>query len=442
MARLGLEPRLAALCIAGAEAGQGDLACVSAAILSERPPAVKPSGDSLGPGKSGPGSNSFEPLRDGDFRESLALFRRSPHDPWTKQVGETARDLLARLGLKTALLSWKTEDEADIGELLAAAFPDRIANLQESGKFRFVSGREARIEGPLENAEWLAAAEVDAGERLAFIRLAAPLSKERALKLLESTITAETSVEWKGLVPRTVVVRRAGRLVISEERRASLRQEAAADLGRYLAEAGIGALPWESPRGDEKAAPRRLLERIRFFAAHDDSTSINSNTAEKNDVDRNTADKDAADWSDEALIKEAADWLGPFLWDGAEKGGGPAVTASSLMHALEGRLGWEKSRRFAETVPEAFTLPGGGKRLFDYASGEPVLSLRLQDAFGITGQQRVLGRPVVFHLLSPAARPIQITADLEGFWAGSYAEVRREMRGRYPKHRWPENPRI
>jgi ATP-dependent helicase HrpB len=430
MARLGLEPRLAALCIAGKEAGQGALACVAAAVLSERPPTVKPDG--------APGAGQG---RDGDFRESLALFRKAPHNPWTKRVGETARDLLVRLGLKTAALTWNAEDEADIGELLAEAFPDRIANLQESGKFRFVSGREARIEGPLEHAQWLVAAEVDAGDRLAFIRLAAPVSKERALKLLEGGVTAVTSVEWNGLVPRTVVVRRAGRLVIAEERRASLRGEAAADLPRYLAWAGLAVLPWE----DSDAAPRRLLERIRFFAAHDnsntaDSITVKADTNSGSVININTDDSNTVFWNDDALIKDAEEWLGPFLWDGAERGGGPVVTAAALARALETRLGWEHKRRLEENAPEAFTLPNGRKLPLDYASGAPVLSLRLQDAFGITGEQRVMGRPVVFHLLSPAGRPVQITPDLDGFWTGSYAEVRREMRGRYPKHRWPENP--
>jgi len=91
-------------------------------------------------------------------------------------------------------------------------------------------------------------------------------------------------------------------------------------------------------------------------------------------------------------------------------------------------------------VPDQYSLPSGRKRLIDYSSGEPVIRLRLQDAFGINGAQMVMGHSIVFHLLSPADRPIQITRDLNGFWTGSYAAVRKEMRGRYPKHHWPENP--
>jgi ATP-dependent helicase HrpB len=350
-----------------------------------------------------------------------------------RSITETAQDLLWRLNGETVSLSWTAEDEADIGELLAAAFPDRIAARQESGKFRFVSGREGRIEGPPEHAEWIVAAEVDAGERLAYIRLAAPISRTCALTLLEPATITETAVEWKGLIPRTVLTRRAGRLPISEERRISLREEAAADLPRLLSEQGIDLLPWD----DDKAAPRRLLERIRFFADHA-TTVINADTKHQDSASNVTSRVLPAFWTGESLIADAAEWLPPFFWDGNTKGSGPVITGTGLVHALEARLGWELRAHLSETVPESFTLPNGKTRLLDYATGVPVLALRLQDAFGITVSPRIMDCPVVFHLLSPADRPIQITSDLAGFWAGSYAEVRKTMRGRYPKHHWPE----
>ncbi|GHV81929.1 ATP-dependent helicase HrpB [Spirochaetia bacterium] len=409
MTRLGVEPRLAALCIAGREAGRSAIACAAAAILSERALPANLAGRPLAQGNPQGSSNGS------DFGSRLSVIRNNLRHPFTRNIIETAHDFLRRLNGETVSLSWTTEDEADIGELLAAAFPDRIAALQESGKFRFVSGREARIEGSLERTEWIVAAEVDAGERLAFIRLAAPISKERALILLEPATVTETAVEWKGLIPRTVLTRRAGRLLLSEERRISLREEAAADLSRLLGEQGIDLLPWD----DDKAAPRRLLERIRFFTDH------NSNAV-------------PSTWTGEALVRDAAEWLAPFFRDGNTKGSGPVITGAGLVHALEARLGWELSARLTEAVPGSFTLPNGKTRLLDYASGVPVLAIRLQDAFGIPESPRIMGCPVVFHLLSPADRPIQITSDLAGFWAGSYAEVRKTMRGRYPKHHWPE----
>jgi len=91
-------------------------------------------------------------------------------------------------------------------------------------------------------------------------------------------------------------------------------------------------------------------------------------------------------------------------------------------------------------LPELFTLPNGRKKPIHYDSGNPVISVRLQDCFGISVHPRIMGLPLVFHLLSPADRPVQITSDISGFWSGSYAEVRKDMKGRYPKHFWPENP--
>jgi ATP-dependent helicase HrpB len=409
MSRLGLEPRLARLCLTGRDAGQAALACAAAALLSGR--------DSSGMDNGDPG-----------FIRRLQALRTAR--PWTGQTFRIAADLLKRMGCFPPLV-WTAGDEAAIGDIIASAFPDRIAKRRvieteknsggkagpggQDGIFRFASGREGRIKAPLANAEWLCALEVDAGERMGFIRLALPVSPASALDALQNRIVIEKQVEWKGLVPRLVETKKAGRIVLGEDRRPCRRGEVIPALGPMLQAAGLAALPWEEGRG----APRRLLERIRFMAAH---------TAWPADA-----------WTEEALAAEAADWLGPFLWDGDESAGA-VLHAASLRAALEQRLGWDAKCELDRLVPDQFMLPAGGKRPIDYSSGEPVLRIRLQDAFGIPGVCTILSAPVVFHLLSPAGRLIQITRDLGGFWAGSYAEVRKEMRGRYPKHRWPENP--
>ena len=408
MARLGTEPPLAALCLAGRSEGKAALACVSAALLTE-------------------GTRSTPPEKGWDFAHYLSLVRNDTGDPWSRRVLENAREFLSRLGDGKRELSWTLEEEAGVGDLLAWAFPGRIARLREPaaqaaepGKYRFASGREGSLPGspPPENGEWIAAPEVDAGERSALIRLSSPVSPERALAILEPQVIAETTVEWKGLTPRTNVRRRAGKIPLSGEKRQSTRDEAARALPELLAEGGLGLLPWE----DDNAAPRRLLDRIRFFAGP-----------------QKTGDGDGGYWSDEALAQDAQ-WLIPFIWDGADRGKGPVISPRGLVQALQTRLGWGKVRELDEKVPAFFALPGGKKRPLDYASGEPVVKARLRDCFGLTGENRVMGRRVIFHLLSPADRPIQITGDLDGFWKGSYAEVRKELRGRYPKHHWPENP--
>jgi len=396
--RLGLDPRLGILCLAGKKAGCPGLACAAAALLSERLPA------------------GFMMDDDGDFRSRLAMLRKAK----TKTVMETMDDLFRRLHLPAATArEWSVEDENKIGELLAAAFPDRIAARQKpeatvsAARFRFVSGREARIAGPLENSGWLIAPEVDAGERFAFIRLAAPVSEETALEILKRQTVTETRVEWKGLVPRTVVSLRAGRLFLGEERRASTRREATEALKHLLCDDGLDVLPWT----EGKAAPMRLLERIRFFAAHG---GIDSNA-----------------WTSEALIHDAEEWLIPFT---SEPDEGSIVTVSSLLDALSGRLGWALVPVLDRELPEVFSFPNGRKRTINYSSGEPVLSAPLQFCFGIAVHPRIMSVPIVFHLLSPANRPVQITSDIAGFWKGSWADVRKEMKGRYPKHFWPEDP--
>ncbi|GHV37783.1 ATP-dependent helicase HrpB [Spirochaetia bacterium] len=420
MAALGLEVRLAKLCIEGRKQGLAHLGCVSAAILSDR--------DGSGFGQ------------DPDFRLRLSMFRGGEkvcgeREGWFKRTSQIAADLLKRLGQgqKTTapLFSWTVEEETDAGELLGSAFPDRIARRRDppaaskrggiEGVYRFSSGREGRLEGPLAASEWIAAAEVDAGERMGLIRLAAPVSEKKALEILESQITLESRIEWKGLIPRSIVIRTAGRIPLGEEKRRSLGEEIIPALPGLLEREGLGILPWD----DYEGKPRRLLDRIRFFAARN-GTKGNSNTADK------------TFWTDEELISDAAGWLGPFVWDGAESGGGPVIGGKGLGDALSARLGWDVKNELDRLVPEYFNPPKGRPRLIDYSSGEPVVRLRLQDAFGIHQPCEILSVPVVFHLLSPADRPIQVTRDLPGFWKGSYAEVRKEMRGRYPKHKWPE----
>jgi ATP-dependent helicase HrpB len=418
IAGLGLDPPLGRLCLAGRERGLAPLACVAAALLA---------------GRDGSGIRE-----DADFRPRLELVRReslgAPEEDrpgaalsgrgWIKGVRETAGDLLMRLGLGKRPLDWSPESEAGIGELLAPAFPGRICRRHgPSPVFRFVSGREARIEGPLGREEWLCAAEVDAGERSGLIRLAAPLSEETALMVLEKGARTEQRIEWKGLLPRLRVTKNAGRLLLSEERRLPRREEIFPELPRLLEEQGIAILPWEEDEGRAK----RFLERIRFFAARETAGTGSGNPPQPL-------------WTDKALIAGAAEWLGPFIWDGGETAKGPLITGQGLLNALAARLGWETKRELDNLVPEYFSLPKGRKKPIDYAGTEPAVKLRLQDAFGIPGVPRVLSVPIVFHLLSPAGRPIQITNNLPGFWAGSYAEVRKEMRGRYPKHFWPENP--
>lgn len=408
MAALGLAPRPAALVLSTAGTANAPLACAAAATLSDRDGSL---------------------IRDdADFRRRLAILRgASPGDgggaaeAWRRRTLELARDLMVRLGLRAEALRWTAEGEAGAGALLAAGFPDRLARLQGRGRFRFSSGREGRIEGPLASEEWICAAEADAGERLGSIRLAAPVSAEDALSALAPLTVEERKIEWKGLIPRTMVRTSAGRLILSEVRSKSSRGEAAADLARLLASEGLGLLPWDEAGG----APRRYFERLRFAAGRSGVPGLA-----------------AEEWTDAVLTSGAEKWLGPFLWKGAETGTGSVIDGEGLLEALRWRLGWAVAADLDKLVPAELDTPALTRRRLDYASGEPILRLRIQEVFGLCEGPRILGLPVAFQLLSPADRPLQTTRDLGGFWAGSYAEVRKEMRGRYPKHYWPEDPRL
>jgi ATP-dependent helicase HrpB len=139
--------------------------------------------------------------------------------------------------------------------------------------------------------------------------------------------------------------------------------------------------------------------------------------------------------SDPALAADTALWLEPHL----RFEGGAVITPEGLRAALGSLLG-AQGRELARLVPESLVLPKGGRRRIDYSSGVPVVEARIQEAFGLAASPLVCGVPVVFRLLSPAGRPLQVTSDLAGFWRGSYVEVRKQMRGRYPRHYWPEDP--
>ncbi|GAB1484463.1 ATP-dependent helicase HrpB [Treponema sp.] len=403
MATLGLSPRLAALVLYGQEQEQLDLACMAAAALSDR--------DSSGISD------------DADFRRRLAVLRLDDEErreggetgsrkAWRERCRSLALDLKQRLRQDKQSLHWTLSQENDLGILLAAAFPDRIARRQESLMYRFPQGREARLFGPLEREEWIVAVEADAGERSGFIRLCAPLDKESAERALQAQSTREIKVEWKELLPRTVERNLAGRLLLSEKRRKSTHEEIEAALPQLLQEKGLSVLPWE----EGKAEALRYLQRIRFRAA------ILGGIEKQR-------------WSDESLVEDAELWLAPFI--SVE---GPIFSASSLKNALLERLSYKAAQELAKQVPEFFITPAHTTRPFDYSSDQVALDVKIQELFGLSDTPRVLGVPVVLRLLSPAQRPIQLTSDLAGFWKGSYTKVRKELRGRYPKHHWPEDP--
>jgi ATP-dependent helicase HrpB len=439
VAGLGLAPRLGALVIHGAALGQADLAVACAALLQERD----------GIPRSGAGGAD---ARDPDFRLRLELVRlggarpstsveaarpggtrpgtsediarpggaRPGTETWQRSVALERARILRRLGAdRGGPREWTEEQEQRVGSLLAAGFPDRLARKEPDGTYRLVTGRVARFpsHGPGAHVSvasraagaWVVVLDADPGEVSGLIRLAAPVEKDEAEAVLARAAEETVEIRWEGLVPKAALVRRVGRFVLTERPARPPTGQTAASFRDLLVRQGLAVLPWNSQS-------TRLLARMRFFA-------------------RARPDQGLGDLSDEGLAGRAGEWLVPFL----KLSSGQVLGAAGLHSALLGLLGSARGR-FAHEVPESIVLPTGGRRQVDYATAEPAVEARIQEVFGLAESPRVCGVPLTFRLLSPAQRPLQITRDLASFWSTTYAEVRREMRGRYPKHYWPENP--
>ncbi len=403
VAGLGLSPRLGVLASRGASRGQQTLAAACAALLQER--------------------DGSEISRDPDFRLRLELIRsgRGGTDSWRRAVETEMGRILRRLPPTQAVYGWTEEQEERVGSLLAGAFPDRLARREPDGSYRLVTGRIARFPSSGSAASgrvtvpsraagpWVVALDADPGDTIGSVRLAAPVQSEEAEQALAFAAVEAVEIRWEGLVPKGALVRRAGRLVLTERPARPVPDEVGSSFQQMLGQRGLALLPWN-------AQSTRLLARMRFYA-------------------RARADPGAGDLSDIGLIARAGEWLAPHL----KLAGGQVIGAGGLFSALR-ELAVSMGGRIDAEVPESVTLPTGGKRAIDYDGPEPSVEARIQEVFGLAGSPVICGVPLTFRLLSPARRPLQITRDLESFWRVTYAEVRKEMRGRYPKHYWPEDP--
>lgn len=316
------------------------------------------------------------------------------------------------------------EHHGATGIVAALARPDWIARRTSpaSRSYLLASGTRAALpEGSaLIGSEWIAVCDVQraegraADETGAVIRLAAALHPDEALRIGHVAESRQIGVEDGR--PRVRLERRIGAILVSSTPAAPRADEAAAALTTHLRAAGTGILPWSA---DATALRRRLALVHRELGAP------------------------WPDVSEAALLERIDDWLGPALGTGS-------ATAASLVDidvasALRLLLPWPKARRLDELAPERLPVPSGSHVRIDYAddaAGRPVVAVKLQEVFGLAETPRLVdGRVAVqFHLLSPARRPLAVTDDLASFWNGPYQDVRREMRGRYPKHPWPEDP--
>ncbi|MBI3777403.1 MAG: ATP-dependent helicase HrpB [Gammaproteobacteria bacterium] len=412
MARLPLHPRLSHMLFAAEHLGLEALACDIAALLSER--------DIL----------AGEARRSVDFTQRLdALWAFRQHGRQGAQSHQADAGACARVHqaaqqyrrLLTLPESAKATDTAQTGLLLALAYPDRVALARAPGDARYLlaSGRGARLpEAEMRLRQpCIVAASLDAGETEGLIHSAAPLAIESLRAHLAKHLRMEDVVRWDAQ-QQIVVARREerfGALVLDS------RPLTDADSGKLRAamldgirRLGIEALPWTR---DAREWQARVMS-LRHWRLEENWPDV----------------------SDAALRETLEDWLGPYL-DGITRR--DHLARLDLPAILKNLLDWETGRRLEEEAPTHLEVPSGSRIRLEYIPGEsPVLKVKLQEMFGLADTPRVAGGkvPVTLHLLSPAQRPIQVTQDLRGFWERTYPEVKKEMKGRYPKHPWPDNP--
>ena len=325
---------------------------------------------------------------------------------------DRAADLARRLGIA---FDPHSIDADRAGAALLHAYPDRLAGRRRPGQFQLRSGTAAWLseQDPLAHEEFVVAADLDGRRDRSRIRLAAALDADEIARELAEQVTESVRVEWDpgrdDVVER--VERRLGSMRLGEALRpAQPGAETTRVLLARVSATGLAVLGWN-------ATSLALRRRVAFL-----HRSIGAPWP---------------DWSAETLTRTAGEWLGPYLTTAA---GRDDVERIDLTTVLRSQLPWPEGSRPDELAPPTLELPTGRSVAIDYSGEEPTARVRVQDLFGTTRHPTAGGRPIVLHLMSPADRPIQITADLPGFWAGSWADVRKELAGRYPKHQWPLDP--
>jgi len=456
MARLSVHPRLAHMLLRGLDLGGLALAADLAALLSER--------------------DLLRAARDADVRSRLDLMRGEGFAQGVDRVGlqrarRTAKELVQQVravaggdvrnalpaadagtnagggdgvaaadragasggasatggagvarGARPAGDRSPAANAASAGLLLAFAYPDRIGRRRpgaDGARYTLANGRGAHFADiqNLSKQEFIVAVDLDDRERDARILLAAPLSRGEIDEHLSDRLTRGDSVEWSSR-EQAVLARRVVRLdsiLLEEKPLHDVPLEAArAAMLQGVRELGIEALPWTRDARDLQAR----MEFVRLLDAGGSWPAV----------------------SDADLDATLDTWLTPWL-DGVTRR--DHLSRLSLTEILRALLPWDQQRRLDELAPAHLQVPTGSNIRIDYLDeSAPAVSVRLQEVFGLDATPRIGGGrvPITFKLLSPAQRPVQVTRDLASFWRGSYADVRKDMRGRYPKHYWPENP--
>lgn len=388
---LALPPRLARMIVDSHRLGSGEDAAMIAAILTER----------------GLGGDSV------DLDTRLENFRRD-----RSQRAQSARQMALRWVEQVASSLPGGEQRLSTGAILALAFPDRVARNRGKASFTLANGRGANVDmaSALAREPYIAVAELTGTAANGRILLAAPITQDE----IEAEFYDHLEVVDEITFDKTAMALRARRrkrlhaLILSEQ---PLPVMPSAETARIFADGlvstGLDRLPWSKPL-------KQWRDRVMFLRA--------------------TAPDEWPDLSDAALSADVENWLVPALFDKISLAG---FSASDLSDALMTKLPWDMRARLDREAPTHFEAPTGTSLPIDYEAEQgPTIAVRLQELFGLTVHPSIAkGKiPLVLELLSPAHRPVQVTRDLPGFWSGSYTGVRTDLRGRYPRHPWPEDP--
>jgi ATP-dependent helicase HrpB len=412
MAQLGLHPRLAHMLLVGIRHGLTEQACDLAALLSDRDPLKR---------------------NDCDISERLAWLRgQSPAERSTRGALPRMRAQSKQYRHQCKVLDI-TPDTAVAdpahprwtGFLIAQAYPDRIAcrRSTESSDYRMSNGRAARLpEHDRERARWLALAQTGgrSGDHTDRIYLAAPLDEALFDGVLADQVKEVDEVSWDKQQQRLIAERqrRVGKLVLSRQPLVEVPEaQRVAVLLEVVQRQGLALLPWSDALNAWRA-------RIAFLRS-----SFNGDAA----------DNPWPDLSDQNLRATVKQWLAPYLGSVTTISHFAALDLKNILQAL---LPWPLPQQLDQLAPERLEVPSGSHIRIDYSETPPVLAVKMQEMFGCVETPRIgYGTALKLYLLSPAMRPLQVTQDLAGFWQNSYPQVQKEMKGRYPKHRWPDDPR-
>lgn len=401
MAKLAVHPRLAHMLLKSRVHNAGRLACELAALLSER--------------------EVTKGTRTADVRVRLDILQGEENAPGVDRGAVARVRQIAQLWGRLLNIDWRSGERASLsaGVLLAYAYPDRIGQRRAGSepRYRLANGRGAFFPHyeSIAAEEFIVAAELDGNAREARIFLAAEVTRGELEEHFAAQIQRVEFVVWdereQGVHARRQS--RLGEIILNDVPWPQPPADAViAAVLQGTRRLGLGVLAWTKPL-------QQWRERVRFL--------------------HGLQSEYWPDVSDDALARTLDTWLGPFVTGVTRRSHFPSI---DLHAALTSLLSWEQQRALDDLAPTHLAVPSGSRIPLDYSGEVPVLAVRLQEMFGARDTPRIAGGkvPVLLHLLSPAHRPVQVTRDLAGFWKNTYQDVKKDLKGRYPKHHWPDDP--